>query len=193
MRRRYAAMKFDLIGMALLAAAGHGESGGGGLAEQFGVNWSNLFAQIVVFLAVFFILKRFAFGPILAQLEERKERIREQQENAEKIRRELAEAEETRRRLVAEANERATKIVSEAETSASALTERRTQEAVAQAEALIAKARDAAARDRDQMMGELRREVGRLVVQTTAKVAGKVLTPEDQRRLQEEAAREMAV
>lgn len=185
-------MNPQLIGTSFLAAAaGHGEPGGG-LVEQFGINWSNLLAQIVVFLAVFYILKRFAFGPILAQLEERKERIREQQENSDKIRRELAEAEETRRRLVAEASERATKIVTEAESSAAALTERRTQEAVSQAEALITKAREAAGRDRDQMMSELKREVGRLVVQTTAKVAGKVLTAEDQKRLQEEAAREMA-
>lgn len=192
MRRRDAAMNPQLIETAFLAAAaGHGEAGGG-LAEQFGVNWSNLFAQIVVFLAVFYILKRFAFGPILAQLEERKERIREQQENSEKIRKELAEAEETRKRLVAEAGDRATKIVSEAEASAAALTERRTQEAVSHAEALVAKAREAAVRDRDQMMSELKREVGRLVVQTTAKVAGKVLTAEDQKRLQDEAAREMA-
>lgn len=178
--------------MAYLAAAeAHGDAGAG-LLEQFGVNWQNLLAQIFVFLAVFYILKRFAFGPILAQLEERRERIREQQENAEKIRRELAEAEETRKRLVADANDRATKIVSEAEGTAAALAERRTQEAVAQAEALVTKAQQAAVRDREQMMSELKREVGRLVVQTTAKVAGKVLTQEDQKRLQEEAAREMA-
>lgn len=180
-------------GSILLAAAqaGHGE-GGGGLVEQFGLNWSNLLAQAVVFLIVFYILNRFAFRPLLAQLEERRERIREQQENSEKIKKELAAAEETRKRLVTEANERAVKIVGEAEVSAAALTERRTQEAVAQAEALIAKAREAAERDRDRTMAELKREVGRLVVQTTAKVAGKVLSADDQRRLQEEAVREMA-
>ncbi len=41
-------------------------------------------------------------------------------------------------------------------------------------------------------MESLKRELGRLVVDTTAKVAGKVLTPEDQRRLQEEAARQLS-
>jgi len=87
-------MNMQPFDMAYLAAAGaHGEPGAG-LLEQFGVNWQNLLAQIVVFLAVFYILKRFAFGPILAQLEERRERIREQQENAAKIKSELAEAEE---------------------------------------------------------------------------------------------------
>ena len=42
------------------------------------------------------------------------------------------------------------------------------------------------------MLAELRREVGRLVVQTTAAVIGKVLTPDDQRRLAEETARHLA-
>jgi len=40
-------------------------------------------------------------------------------------------------------------------------------------------------------MTELKRELGRLVINTTAKVTGKVLTPEDQRRLQDEAARQI--
>jgi F-type H+-transporting ATPase subunit b len=42
------------------------------------------------------------------------------------------------------------------------------------------------------MLAELRREVGRLVVQTTAKVTGKVLTPDDQQRLVEETNRQLA-
>ena len=41
-------------------------------------------------------------------------------------------------------------------------------------------------------MQNLKRELGRLVVDTTAKVTGKVLTPEDEKRLQEEAARQVA-
>ena len=41
-------------------------------------------------------------------------------------------------------------------------------------------------------MESLKRELGRLVVDTTAKDTGKVLTPEDQRRLQEETARQLA-
>ena len=58
--------------------------------------------------------------------------------------------------------------------------------------ALIAKAREAASLEHDRTMESLKRELGRLVVDTTAKVTGKVLTQEDQRRLQEEAAREVA-
>ncbi len=54
------------------------------------------------------------------------------------------------------------------------------------------KARQASEAELARMKTELRREVGRLVAATTAKVAGKVLTPQDQQRLIQEANREMA-
>ena len=60
------------------------------------------------------------------------------------------------------------------------------------AEQIVAKAREASAIEHERTMMELKRELGRLVVNTTAKVTGKVLTSEDQRRLQEEAARQVA-
>jgi F-type H+-transporting ATPase subunit b len=56
----------------------------------------------------------------------------------------------------------------------------------------MAKAREAAALEHERTMAELKRELGRLVVETTSKVTGKVLTPDDQRRLQEEAGRQLA-
>ena len=57
---------------------------------------------------------------------------------------------------------------------------------------LLKKAREAAALDHERMLGELKREVGRLVVQTTANVTGKILTPEDQRRMAQETAKQIA-
>ena len=60
------------------------------------------------------------------------------------------------------------------------------------AEQIVVKAHEAADLDRARMLAELKREVGRLVVQTTATVTGKVLTPEDQKRLAEETAKQIA-
>ena len=76
--------------------------------------------------------------------------------------------------------------------AAAHLSERKQQEAIAAAEQIIAKAREASAIEHERTMESLKRELGRLVVDTTAKVTGKVLTPEDQRRLQEETARQLA-
>ena len=57
---------------------------------------------------------------------------------------------------------------------------------------MMSKAREAAGLERDRMLADLKREVGRLVVQATAAVTGKILTPEDQRRLAEETAKQVA-
>jgi F-type H+-transporting ATPase subunit b len=61
------------------------------------------------------------------------------------------------------------------------------------AEQIVERAREAAERERAQMLAEVKHEVGRLVVQTSAAVTGKILTPEDHRRLAEETARQLAV
>ena len=83
-------------------------------------------------------------------------------------------------------------MIEEARAAAKTLGERQAQQAITEAEQIVSKARSAASVEHDKMMAELRRELARLVVDATARVTGKILTPEDQRRLSDEAAREIA-
>src|SRR5213592_5085862 len=161
-------------------------------AETFGWNWKLFLSQVISFCIVAFLLQRFAYKPILAVLEERRRKIEEGQLNAEKIRKELAEAEKRYQEMVAKANAEAQRMIDEARESSAHVAERKQQEAIAAAEQILAKAKEAAALEHERQMQTLKRELGRLVVDTTAKVTGKVLTPEDQKRLQEEAARQVA-
>src|SRR5438034_1759 len=86
----------------------------------------------------------------------------------------------------------AQRMIDEARESSAHLAERKQQEAIAAAEQILVKAREASAIEHEGTMESLKRELGRLVVDTTAKVTGKVLTSEDQQRLQEETARQLA-
>ena len=162
------------------------------VANTFGVDWPHLIAQIISFSIVCVLLYFFAYKRVLMMLEERRQRIAEGLANAEKIKAELARAEAQRLEVLSQANTQATKLIEEARAAAAKVQEQETQKAIAAAEQIIAKAREAAAADHARMMAELKREVGRLVVQTTATVTGKVLTSEDQRRLAEEAARQVS-
>lgn len=164
----------------------------GDTAREFGVNWHHFIAQALSFAIVAFLLRRFAYRPVLLMLEERKRLIAEGVQNSEKIREELARAGTERQKILLEANTRAQALIEEAREAAARVQEQETQKAIAAAESIIAKAREAAAQDHARMLAELKREVGRLVVQTTATVTGKVLTPEDQSRLSEETARQVA-
>ena len=159
--------------------------------DAFGWTPQMFFSQVISFVIVAFLLWRFAYKPILAVLEERRRTIEEGQLNAEKIKKELAEAEKRYQEIVAKGNADAQKMIDEARESAAHLSERKQQEAIAAAEQIITKAREAAAIEHERTMESLKRELGRLVVDTTAKVTGKVLTSEDQRRLQEETARQL--
>jgi F-type H+-transporting ATPase subunit b len=161
-------------------------------ADTFGWNWKLFLSQVISFCIVAFLLRRFAYKPILAVLEDRRRKIEEGQLNAEKIRKELAEAEKRYQEIVAKANADAQRMIDEARESSAHVAERKQQEAIAAAEQILAKAKEAAALEHERQMQMLKRELGRLVVDTTAKVTGKVLTPEDQKRLQEEAARQVA-
>jgi F-type H+-transporting ATPase subunit b len=161
-------------------------------ADTFGWNWQLFLSQVVSFCIVAFLLRRFAYKPILAVLEERRRKIEEGQLNAEKIKKELAEAEKRYQEILAKANADAQKMIDEARESSAHLAERKAQEAIAAAEQIMAKAREASALEHERTMAALKDELGRLVVDTSAKVTGKVLTSDDQRRLLEEAARQLA-
>ncbi len=160
-------------------------------AETFGWNPWLFLSQVISFVIVALLLRRFAYKPILGVLEERRRRIEEGLLNAEKIKKELAEAEKRYQEILAKANADAQKMIDEARESSVHLAERKEQEAIAAAEQIMAKAREASALEHERTMAELKRELGHLVVETTAKVTGKVLTSDDQRRLQEEAARQL--
>jgi F-type H+-transporting ATPase subunit b len=162
------------------------------IARNFGVDWLHLGAQIVSFLIVCALLYKFAYKRVLAVLEQRRQVIADSLANAEKIKADLARTEAQRQAVMLQANAQATKLIEEARAAAAKVQEQETQKAIAAAEQIIAKAREAAEQDHARMMAELKREVGRLVVQTTATVTGKLLTPDDQRRLAEETARAVA-
>src|SRR6266446_965304 len=161
-------------------------------ADTFGWDPRLFFSQVISFIIVALLLKRFAYKPILNVLQQRRQQIAQAHLNAEKIKQQLAEAEQRHAEILAKANAEAQKMIEEARTSAAHLADRKQQEAIAAAEQILAKAREASAIEHERTMESLKRELGRLVVDTTAKGTGKVLTAEDQQRLQEETARQLA-
>lgn len=162
------------------------------IARTFGVDWPHLIAQIISFSIVCALLYFFAYRPILRMLAQRRQLIAQGLANSEQIKAELAKTESQRQQVIAQANNEASQLIEEARAGALRLREQEKQKAIAAAQQIMTKAHETAASDRTRMLAQLKREVGRLVVQTTAAITGKVLTTDDQRRLAEETARELA-
>src|ERR1041385_8000060 len=157
-------------------------------AETFGFNTWIFLSQVISFVIVALLLRRFAYKPILGVLEERRRQIEQGLLNAELIKKQLAEAEQRYAEILAKANADAQKMIDEARESGAHLAERKEQEAIAAAEQIRAKAERASALEYERTMAAVKREIGRLVIDTTAKVPGKVLTSDrsEERRVGKE-------
>jgi F-type H+-transporting ATPase subunit b len=158
------------------------------IASDFGVDWRHLGAQIISFSIVCILLQRYAYRPVLKVLEERRKKIAQGLDDAKKSSESLAEAELERHEILRKADDEATRLIAESRAAAARVKEEETQKAIASAQLIILQAHDAAAQEHSRMFQQ---EIGRLVVETTAHVTGKILTPEDQRRLSEETARRL--
>jgi F-type H+-transporting ATPase subunit b len=159
--------------------------------ETFGFQKQLFISQVISFCIVAFLLHRFAYKPILNVLEERKQRIAEGIANADKIKSELASAQAKAQEIVGQAAQQATKIIEEARAAGSREVEKASQQAIATANQIIAKAKEANEAELVRMKNELRKEMGRLVVQTSSRVTGNILTSEQQTRLAEDAAKQL--
>ena len=161
------------------------------IARTFGVAWPHLIAQTLSFTVVCALLYWLAYRPILQMLEQRRQQIADGLANAEQIRAELAKTEAMRHEVMTKAHAEAKGIVRDARAAATRIEAQGAQQAKSTAQEILAKAHQATEREHALMLGDLKREVGRLVLQTTAVVTGKILTADDQRRLAEESARRL--
>lgn len=173
----------------ILLAAEATESGDmlGDLSKTFGVHWSLFISQLISFLVVCIVLKKFAYGPVLEMLDKRRDRIADGEAKLVEIEKKLAASEKEKAALLEKANLDAKRLITEAKDSAAALSEQKASEATSQAQIILAKAQEAARAERSSMASELKQEFGRLVVATTSQVTGKALDEHDQKRINEEA------
>jgi F-type H+-transporting ATPase subunit b len=128
---------------------------------------------VVTFLCLVFILKTFAWGPLLHAIEDRERRIREDREGAEKAR---AEAERIQRELTAQlsgAQAKSAELVAQAAKDGEALRARLKAEAEADAQAIKQKTAADLASEKEKLVGELRKEVAALSVMAAERLIRK--------------------
>ena len=162
------------------------------ITDKFGVSVPTLIAQMVNFCFVALVLYYFAVKPISTTLEERQQKISDGLQYAEEMKTQLAEAERERTEKVKQAAIGAQKILAEAREQSKEMIEVKTQEAAAQAEAIIRKASEATELERQKMLADVRQEVARLVVATSSKVLSRDLSDAEKSTFSESAAKELA-
>jgi F-type H+-transporting ATPase subunit b len=185
----------DAVGEVVDHEAGaHGEEVGklDQITGKFGVTWPTLIAQMVNFCLVAIVLYKFAVKPIAATLDERQQKIADGLQYAEEMKTQLAEAERERAEKIKQAAIDAQRILTEAREQSKEMIEGKTQEAAAQAEAIIRKASEATELERKKMLSDVRQEVARLVVATSSKVLSRDLSDTEKQTFSDSAAKELA-
>jgi F-type H+-transporting ATPase subunit b len=142
---------------------------------------------LVCFGITFFVLKRYAFGPIQKIIDERRQRIRESLEEADRARDEARRLLEEHRALMNDARGQAEEVLSEARRVGDAQRERLREELEAERQRRIEDTRKQVEAETRRALEQLRAEVAELTVIATARVTGKVLDDKDHRRLIDEA------
>jgi len=142
---------------------------------------------IISFLITLFVLKRYAFGPIQKIIDERRERISQAIEEADKDRDEARKLLEEHRALIAGARSDAEQILAEARRVADSQRDRVREEVEADRQRRLEDTRRQIEAETQRALQQIRSEVAELTLIAAEKVTGKTLDQSDQRRLIDEA------
>ena len=142
---------------------------------------------LVCFAITFFVLRKFAFGPIQKTIDERRERIRSSIEEAEHARAEARRLLEEHKKLIGQAKSEAGEILAEARKVADSQRERAKEEVEADRQRRLEETRKQIEAETVRALEQIRAEVAELALAATAKVTGKVLDRDDHRKLIEDA------
>jgi F-type H+-transporting ATPase subunit b len=171
-----------------LAQAAEAEESSGGLID---VVPGLMIWTLVCFAITFFVLRKYAFGPIQRTIDERRDRIRKSVEEADNARAEAQRLLEEHRALIGSAKSEAADILAEARKVGDAQIERVKKESEEERQRRLEETKRQIDAETKRSLDLIRTEVADLTLEATARVTGKVLDGEDQRRLIDEAIAEL--
>lgn len=145
---------------------------------------------IISFVVLLIILKKFAWTPILAALDEREKGIKDNIEAAKKAREEAEQSLTVYRQKIAEAQAEAQMIVVKARADAERVRDELIEKSKADAQSQIERARKQIELESEAALKAIRTEISSLAIFAAEKIISRSLTPEDHRRLATDGLKE---
>lgn len=137
---------------------------------NLGIDWKLLLAQVVNFVVVLLVLKRFAYQPMLKLLDERTAKIEKGLVDAESASRKLSEMEMKEKAVLADARTEAKRILAETDEAAAKRDAAKMTETEARVKKLLEESENKIAEDRKKMLEEAKRELADTVLMAVEKV-----------------------
>lgn len=156
-----------------------------------GVNWKMFISQGVNFLLLVLLLKWLLYKPVLKLLNERRQKISESMELAEKTKKEAAELEEKNRVAIEEAKRQVKDYLEEAKTQAKEEAKKIQNDAQEDARKITDKVQQEIKSDREKMIRDLKTELADLILLASGKLTRKTIKPEIQKQLVDDIITEL--
>ncbi|GAA4462893.1 F0F1 ATP synthase subunit B [Nemorincola caseinilytica] len=134
------------------------------------------FWTLVAFLILFFILRKFAWGPILSSLGEREKGIADSIATAEKVRAEMSQLKADNEKLMAKAIEERTAMLKEAKEIKDRIIAEAHEQAKASADKIKTEAQQQITQMKNAAMTEVKNEIGNLAVEVAGRILRKQLS-----------------
>ena len=135
-----------------------------------------LFWTLIAFLIVFFVLRKFAWGPILSSLNQREKSIADSLESAERVKREMVQLKGENEELMQRAREERSAMLKEAKETRDKMVNDAKEQARLEANKIIAEAQQAINAQKMAAITEVKNQVGKLVIEVTEKVLRRELS-----------------
>lgn len=148
---------------------------------KIGFDWQVALANLVNFIIIFFLLRKFAWGPIQKIITERQRKIDQGLEDAKKAETELLMAEEIKKSKVEEGKQEANSIVSSAQEKADAILVSTESEALNLKSSIIKDGERIAEEKKNAVEREVEKELGQLVIKGVEKILQEDMTEEKQK------------
>lgn len=149
---------------------------------------ATLIAQILNFLILLAILAKFAYKPLLNVMEERRNRIANDLDSAEKTRLEAESLKAEYTQQLADARQQATEIVEKANKIAQNLHDEMVEQARVEKEEMMASAKERIEQEKQQAMLDIRSEVIALSTMIAGKIVDQKLNSAEDQKLVAAAA-----
>ena len=159
--------------------------------KDFGIQPTLLVAQIVNFLIILFLLKKFFYKPIIKLLDDRKKKIEESLKNADLIEERLNQTEEKSAQIIEEARRNSQNLISESKKEADRILAQAAIEARKSAEQTILDAQTQLNLQKQEIKKEIEKETLILVVEVVKKVLGRTINPKEKQIMTSRAASEI--
>lgn len=135
-----------------------------------------LFWTLLAFLIVFFVLRKFAWGPILSSLSKREQGIADSLEAAQRVRLEMAQLKNENEALLAKAREERGALLKEARETKDRIIAESKEQAKVEYSKIIAEAQQAIETQKMAALTDVKNQVGKLVIEVTEKVLRRELS-----------------